>query len=100
MKATGYIIATLAIIASPILNGWVLSKIWVWFVANKFGLPILSIPEAIGITIIAAMLTHQFRPAIQEDKRPLRERTIEAFSRAIFGPLITLGVASIVGNFL
>lgn len=42
-----------------ILEGLILTKLWTWFVVPTFGLPMLSIPAAIGICLIMAFLTHQ-----------------------------------------
>lgn len=40
-------------------EGFVLSKMWGWFLVPTFGLPAITIPVAIGICLIAAFLTHQ-----------------------------------------
>lgn len=42
-----------------IFRGFVFSKLWAWFVVSKFGLNSLSIPEAIGISILITLLTYQ-----------------------------------------
>jgi len=40
-------------------EGFVLTKLWAWFMVPAFGLPSLTVPLAIGICLIAAFLTHQ-----------------------------------------
>jgi len=42
---------------SAILNGFVLVKLWSWFIVPTFGLPALSIPLAIGIALTAKFIT-------------------------------------------
>ena len=37
------------------VKAFVLVKMWAWFIAPYFGLPILSIPLAIGISLIIGM---------------------------------------------
>lgn len=48
-----------AISASVVLNGYVLSVLWGWFIVPVFGLPALTIPVAIGIALVISFLTHQ-----------------------------------------
>lgn len=40
-------------------RGYVLSVLWAWFAVPTFGLPVLSVTQAIGVAIVVAMLTHQ-----------------------------------------
>lgn len=42
---------------SAVLNGWVLTKLWGWFIVPTFGLPELGIVPAIGLAIIIEFLT-------------------------------------------
>ena len=39
-------------IGSTIFCGWVLKILWGWFIVPTFGLPILSIPSAIGFSLV------------------------------------------------
>jgi hypothetical protein len=55
---------------AAIINGWVLSLLWLWFIVGIFGLPALSIPQAIGISLIVGFLTPQ---AISSTKLPKKE---------------------------
>jgi len=41
------------------LRGLVLCTLWRWFVVDAFHVAPLSIPRAMGISIIVALLTHQ-----------------------------------------
>ena len=44
------------------LDGWILTKLWAWFVVTTFHLPPLTIAPAIGLTGTVGYLTHQRRP--------------------------------------
>ena len=46
------------IVGGSILNGYVLSVLWVWFVVPIFGLPALSIISAIGVSMVVSYLTY------------------------------------------
>lgn len=53
---------TVAVTAAlSIWEGFVFTKLWMWFIIPMFGLPPLSIPMAIGLCLVAAFLTHQAR---------------------------------------
>lgn len=42
-----------------IWEGFVISKLWLWFIVPVFALPVLSISTAIGIALVFSILTHQ-----------------------------------------
>ena len=72
-----------------IIRGFVLSYLWGWFVV-PFGLPELSIPHAIGISLIIGFLTHQIR---KEDEKKQPDEVIGSIGTAI----IATGFAFLVG---
>jgi hypothetical protein len=39
-----------------ILKGFVLCQLWVWFIVPLFSLPVISLPNAIGIALVFDML--------------------------------------------
>jgi hypothetical protein len=83
----------MALIASTaVWRGYVLSILWVWFIVRAFDAPPLSIPLAIGVSLIASFLTHQWTT----EKR----KTSLIVSMAIFGPAMTLLIGWIVTKFI
>lgn len=40
-----------------IWKGFVLSKLWLWFIVPTFGLPALSVPLAIGLCVLVGLFT-------------------------------------------
>jgi hypothetical protein len=57
----GIIILFLVLAVGFIQEGFVLIKLWNWFALPLFpNLPILNIPQAIGISILLGFLTHQY----------------------------------------
>ena len=83
------------VVISSILRGYVLSVLWGWFVVPTFGLPALSIPIAIGISLILAFTTHQISVKKEEDKSFGTQ-----FSNIILYPLLTLAIGWIVTLFI
>lgn len=52
------ILVVVATVVASIVNGWVLSTMWGWFVVPFFDLPQMSIPYAIGIAMLVRMLVN------------------------------------------
>ena len=44
-------------IPSMILQGWIFTKIWGWFIVGTFGLQPLSIIQALGVMMFVSYLT-------------------------------------------
>lgn len=42
---------------SFIFRGFLVSKLWLWFIVSTFAVPAISVPVAIGIGILATLLT-------------------------------------------
>lgn len=81
-----------------VMQGWVLTILWGWFVVPTFGLPQLSIAVAIGFSLIVSL----FRGA-QQSKTPDERSTEEKVGQALvlfFGPLIVLFFGWIVHLFM
>ena len=87
------------VIFVPIYGGWVLSILWGWFMVPLFGLPALSIPAAIGVSLVAALLTHQYRDD-KKDEDDKTKRFIVAVGTGIVSPLFTLLMGYIAFQFM
>lgn len=58
MKIIGSVVATVvALVLGAIIGGFVLTKLWVWFMIPIFDLNPLSIVEAIGLTFVVGYMT-------------------------------------------
>ena len=99
LKAIGALVVAMVLtIYSSLLTGWVLSIIWGWFIVKIFGLPILSIPSAIGVAIVVSCVTHQV--STKEDDREIGEILGKRFLYSTLRPLITLALAWVVHLFV
>lgn len=87
-----------ATVTSYISNGWALSVLWTWFVSPIFNIAPLSIPQAIGFSIVAAVLTHQSKP--KDDQKETDELIAEVLAYAIFAPILTVSIGWIVLQFI
>lgn len=93
--------ALLAAIVVPVImvyayfaNGYVLSRLWEWFIVTKFGLPTLNIPEAIGIATVVSFLTTRYTN-VKGNEKSSWEKWGD-FLTVLVAPWITLLVGWIV----
>jgi hypothetical protein len=100
------LVSILALIATPfayIVNGWALSLLWDWFVVSTFDVPSLSIPIAIGLSIVVGYLTAS-APDLDKASKPKSdwEQVASLFMGLLysfFHPLFALGIGWIVLQF-
>lgn len=89
------IIGTIALtFGTAVLKGWVLTKLWVWFIIPIFHLPVLGIAQAIGISLIMHYLTNE-NPDRKDDRK-----WFESVATAVVMPFIVLLMGWIVTLFL
>lgn len=87
-------------VGGSIIGGWVLSVMWEWFIVPTFDAPRLSIPVAIGISMVAGMLTHQRAKSVDDKSSNTSSVVSELLSITVITPLLTLFVAWIVYQFV
>ncbi len=80
-----------------IVNGYVLSILWVWFIV-PLGLPVISVAHSIGIAMVTNWLTYQYQTNKKEEdnSKALTELAILFIVR----PLAVLGIGYIVKQFM
>ncbi len=93
------VLAPLTIIVNALLSGWILSVLWGWFIIPVFHLPALTIPYAIGISIVAGLLTHQYQDRNTKNKSA-EERITDVLMVSIIDPLLVLVIAWVVKLFV
>lgn len=49
-------------ITLTLLNGWALMWLWAWFITPTFSVTTISLAQAIGISLLADLLTAQHIP--------------------------------------
>lgn len=101
MKITGIntttIIATL--IVSQIWRGYILSKLWLWFIVSIFGADPLGIAQSIGLALVVSFLTHQPN-SYEDEKKSANGKLARVAKVALLSPAISLLIGWIVKGFL
>lgn len=68
------------------LDGFATSRMWNWFIATRLHVPSVSTAEGFGLSLLAALMTHQWSK--QDDSY---DAQLKMFSYALVTPLIVLG---------
>ncbi len=95
MIVFGVILATAI---DALWGGFVLTKLWAWFVVPTFHLPELTLPVAIGLTRITAILTSKLDLDIETHK--WTDILRNSLSAAIVMPLVALVLGAIAHSYM
>lgn len=87
------IFSAAAIVLAAIVRAFVLTVMWGWFVMPTFGLRELSIPAAMGLSLILGMLTN---PGTNKYDDHDKAELFGVLVGAAFGPLLILVLGAIV----
>jgi len=88
------IILVFFIALTTIIHGLVLVKLWAWFITPYFGLPAITVPVAIGLSLILGML------CTGSDDLKTETKIATILTNSNLNSLITLFVGWIVTFFL
>lgn len=88
-----------SVIVASIMNGWVMSILWSWFIVPLFGLPLLSIPQSIGFALVIGILTKNQTNSNSKDK-DTSTLVAEIIGYGVFSPLLFLFMGWIIKLFL
>ncbi len=88
-----FVLIVVGVILLSIFRGWVISILWEWFVVTKFSLPLLSILEAISLSIFISIF--QGRPAERKDSGKF-----DGLAYGIAVPFVALFVGYILKLFM
>jgi len=87
------------LIISSIVNGFVLTVLWGWFMVPVFALPTLGIAQAIGINMAINFITYQYI-GIKGQKRETVEVLVELFGLLVLRPIFVLIFGYVVHLFV
>lgn len=96
MAAT-ILILLLMIVPSAIVRGFVLMKMWLWFIV-PLGVNAISITHAIGLATLAGLLTHQSTgKELEKDQGKLIG---SAIGEGFLAPLLILLMGYVIKSFM
>lgn len=84
LTAFGCLGLILAAIISAVVRGFVLQKLWLWFIVVQFNQQPLTIPVALGIATLVGLLTHQ------DNSKETKQDTVYLVVVSITIPLFAL----------
>lgn len=107
MKETGgfacfgvIVFAVLSLFIGSMMSGWVLSILWEWFVQPIFNVPSLSVPLAIGFSMVVGFLTKQSTNNSDSKNKEISTLVAEVIGYSILYPLFTLLLGWVVFQFI
>lgn len=87
-------------VISSAMGGWALSTLWDWFIVPVFGVPVLSVVQAIGISLVVNyFLSGLKREENGEDESPTTKMIVLS-AKAVFFPVLYVAVGWIVLQFM
>ena len=86
-------IGLLAIAPLAVLNGWVITVMWGWFITPQFGLVAPSLVNAIGLALFVGLFRGS-QPTDDDDDMALAVG--KAIGRSVVSPLFTLAIGFVV----
>lgn len=83
---------------SALLNGWVLSYLWLWFIV-PLGVPALQLGHAIGVSCLISFATYQELEGCAKEKTEYAERVGEILGTFVVRPLSVFAFGWVLQNF-
>lgn len=87
------------LVLSTVLNGYVLTNLWNWFVVDTFNAPSLALSEAIGVVLVVSFLTRD-DAAHSENDKDISNAVIKASALAVTRPILALLMGWIITLFM
>lgn len=89
------VVMLLAIVPLMLLEGYVLSRLWLWFIVPVFSLPVLSVGQAVGIMVVVSMLKTQLTNKSNEEGSLTSKMLVQLLTSA-FMRLAVWGIGYLV----
>jgi len=93
------ITAVSLLIFSAVIGGFVLAKLWEWFVVPIFSMQLLTISQAIGLSLVVSY----FKTAKDDEdykNKSFAEIAIESFGKVVVQAAVILTLGWIVYQFI
>lgn len=78
-----------------LLRGWIVHLLWLWFVVPVFSVPLLTIGQSIGLSMLINFLTYH-----QLESQASKESNWEPFLTVLFYQFFVLGFGWLIHLFV
>ncbi len=97
------IFAIVIVIFTTIINGLVFVQLWDWFIATTFGVSPLTLPQALGLSLVVGSFTRNLarKSDTSKDKDP--KTFSELFGKLLImfvSELLTAGLTLLIGQII
>ena len=90
------VLGALVLLIGAIVYGFVVAKLWIWFVVPVFDIRPISIPEAIGLSLLIGKLAGKKDSDIDDYDGSTGEKLVYYFLLIVVSGLFTLGLGWII----
>ena len=84
------LIVAVLLVYGYVVDGYVLSMMWGWFIVPVFHLPTLSIVQAIGVGMVVSFLVRSYFMAKEDINKKSKWEKVGYCAGAIISPWLTL----------
>ena len=98
MSVAGIIGQLVLGVVQVLVNGWALAALWGWFAVPIFAVPGLTLAQAIGLGMLAALLAHRTPAKADADK--YAEDWLYTSVTIVVRPLTIVGIGWVATLFL
>lgn len=99
MKALGIITASvLTVVISWLWVGYVVTILWGWFIVTTFGLPAISIPQAMGMMLVAKLIGP--KSPDDDDEEGFATKMGKAIGRTVLFPACAIAAGALIRLWL
>ena len=93
------IVILVMLLATPamLLQAWVMTVLWGWFVVPFISLPVMTMKTALGMVVLSGLLRFQ---VYCKDEREPTEKVITGLCHMFVAPLVTLFIGWVVYTWM
>lgn len=98
MFVLGIVVYLVTVAIGAFWGGFVLTKLWFWFVVPTFHLPLLTLPSAIGLSLVVSYMTS--RPDFSVSEQSWSKLFATLLAHVTITPLVALVFGAIVKSYM
>ena len=96
----GCLLVVVAVIGGIVVEGLVLSVLWGWFMVPILGVPVLTLAQAYGVSLVFAALQGYREPAQNDENTSVAKSLTKLLTIMVFRPALLIGLGWIFKSLI
>jgi len=92
------ILAVIGVVGGALMQGWALSTLWAWFIVPLFGVPLMPVGYAIGVSLLVGTLL--FNTSTPKSNMTTSEQIGLVIGKVFVAPILSVFMGWIVLQFM